>query len=231
MMLATLPIRALCTVLAAAVLSTGADAQRAAPTPRPLSFDVGGVKLGMSSDETQAALAKSAYRIRRVATQWSFDQEAHAEAARRRGVRLPFAAWKGVSSITATGPHQEHLKVSFLQQPDGSRVGTVTVDIPTTAITRDDFALQIGVKYGPADSFRQGREMSWCSVEVRANCGLNFVASGPLETDHPLLTATLDASGGGRLWLRVGRKAEVAQQAALEAETVRLAPKTDRAAF
>ena len=228
---ASLPIRALCTLLGIAVLATGVEAQRAASTPGPLGFDVASVKLGMSPQEAQAALAKSAYRIKRIAKVPSFDQEARAEAARRQGVRSPLADWKGVNSITATGPHQEYMEVSFLQRQEGSRVGGVTLDVPTTAITRDDFERQIAVKYGAAGASRQRTEMSWCSAEVGTNCGRSYVASGPLETDLPLLTATLNAVGGGRLWLRLGRKADVAQHAALESETVRLAPKTDRAAF
>jgi hypothetical protein len=231
MMSGRMPIPAFYTAMTALALSTGAQAQRAATAPRPLTFDVAGVKLGMSPDEAKASLARLSYKVTRISEVPSFDQEVRAEAARRQGRSLPNMRDAGVSRITAIGPHQEYIEVHFLQQPDGSRVGGVTVDVPTTAITREAFWRQVEAKYGAAGARRQSVEMSWCSVEVGDNCGRSYVASGPMETDYPLLTASSYAVGGGRLWLQAGQRAHDAQAAIKEAATVRLAPKTDKAAF
>jgi hypothetical protein len=214
---------------AAVSVSMAAHAQR--PAPGPLSFDVAGVKLGMSPDEAKASLARASYKVTGISDAPSFDQEVRSQAARRQGRSLPSARNAGLSRITATGPHQEYMEVYFLQQQEGSRVSGVTVDIPVTAITSDAFWRQVTTKYGAPGARKQAVEMFWCSMEVGANCGRSYVASGPMDNEYPLLTATGNANGGGGLRLQVGQRAYDAQRAAMEAATVRLAPKTDNAAF
>jgi hypothetical protein len=217
--------------IAVVVASTAARAQRLAPAPDPLSFDVAGVKLGMSPDEAKASLAKASYKVTGTSDVPSFDQEVRTEAARRQGRSLPSTRGVGVYRIAATGPHQEYMEVHFLQQQQGSRVSGVTVEIPATAMTTDAFWRQVTTKYGAPGARKQDVEMFWCSMEVGANCGRSYVASGPMDTEYPLLTATGNANGGGGLRLQVGPRAYDAQRAAMEAATVRLAPKTDNAAF
>jgi hypothetical protein len=229
MMFGRIPTRVAAFAIAAVSVSMAAHAQRSAPGP--LSFDVAGVKLGMSPDEAKASLARASYKVTGISDVQSFDQEVRSEAARRKGRSLPSARDVGVYRIAATGPHQEYMEVHFLQQPAGSRVSGVTVEIPTTAITSDAFWRQVTTKYGAPGARKQGVEMFWCSMEVGANCGRSYVASGPMDTEYPLLAATGNANGGGGLRLQVGQRAYDAQRAAREAATVRLAPKTDSAAF
>lgn len=196
-------------------------------------FDVAGVRLGASPAEVRAAMARAGYRITSAGEAQSFEQDVAIEVARRRSQRIVVAKSAGTHNLIATGPHQESLIVEFMQAPGGSAASNIALSVPAEAMARGAFGAQLLAKYGTPDSSRaNGSELSWCSPETMANCGRAYAPSGPLENQHPLLTATVDPyGGGGGLRLQVGETAFPALMAAKEAAVERLVPRTDRAAF
>ena len=228
----SISLRAAIAALAFSCTPAGAQEQPKPFLSGALALDVAGVRLGMSPEAAKAALSRAGYRIESASDTSSFAQIVGLQASQRRGRQPVFGKDMGTDEVVAIGPHQERAEVHFLQRPAGSSVAGVIVDIPTTAMTSDAFWRQTFAKYPKPETVRsQGTEAYWCSVEVGTNCGLSFVASGPMSTDYPLLTASSGSVGGGRLRLQVGQRAYDAQHAEVEAAVVRLVPKTSSAAF
>lgn len=213
-------------------LSMPAQAQEEiGPAAGPMSFDVAGVKLEASPDEVKTALKRAGYVIDYVGGAETLEQQARFEADRRLGRKPQFPKNAGVSSINAHGPHQEQAIVGFIQQPSGSAVSSVAIEVPASAMSPDAFKNQVLAKYGKPDASQfQGSQMTWCAAEVRAVCGRSFVASGHLDTDYPSLRASSGANGGN-INLAIGQLAFDQADRDKEAAIERLAPKTSQGAF
>jgi len=221
-------------VIALFVAGSHAPAQtqeRPAPAAGLMSFDVAGVKLEASPDEVRAALKRAGYVIDYVGETETLEQQARFEADRRLGRKPQFTKSAGVASINAHGPHQEQAIIGFIQQPKGSAVSSVAIQVPASAMSSDAFKSQVLAKYGKPDASQfQGSHLTWCAAEVRAVCGRSFVAAGHLDTDYPSLRISSGANGGN-IDLAIGQLAFDQAARDKEAAIERLAPKTAQGAF
>ena len=212
-------------------LPIAAQAVRPRPAPAiaahgPLTADVAGVRLQASPAGVRAALARADYRIDTVTQEATFDQQVSAEAASRGGRPGGSAAQAGVGMLIATGPHQEHVEVRFMQTPAGSQVSDVSLRVPATVMAADAFRAELVNRYGPPDAaHHDGAELSWCSPETLTNCGRQIVVSGPLDNLYPLLFASAYGATDDRIvHLEIGETALRDLAAAKEQAVRRLVP-------
>ena len=220
-------IRALFGAIASTALLAGTpvSAQHAVAT-----FDVAGVRLGDDPGTAKAALIKVGYRIDDVGTTMTLAQSATIEAARRQARQFTIPSPKGTGSIFATGAHNEHAEVRFVQRPGGSEVTEVTILIPGEALTTDALRALLLARYGKPDGARSmNSEWTWCPRETARVCGALFVSEGPLDTAYPKLAVTV--RDGAFLTLDAGSLADEAAKREQEEAVLKLAPRTDQAAF
>lgn len=219
---------------ALAMVSMGSSAyaqQNAGAASGPLTFDVAGVRLEASPDEVKAALKRAGYVIDYVGTAETLQQEAQFEADQRLGRKVRWVSNAGVSTIHAHGAHQENAIIDFVQQPRGSAVSSVAVQVPGSAMSQAAFRSQVLDKYGKPDASRfEGSEMVWCAAEAREVCGKSYVPSGHLDSDYPRLSISASPNGGN-INLEIGQLAFDQAQRDKEAAIEGMAPKTSHGAF
>jgi len=193
------------------------------PSAGPATFDIAGVRLGMTPDAVRRALVAAGYRIDHTDATNSFQDNVVVEAAHAQG-RMPATYGKSTSvgRIWANGPHGEALTVDFDQWPGGAFVGAVDLAIKPERQTLADLQAQIEGKYGMPSLKTDSLSFQWCTPGERG-CDRISVPQLP----------TLQVGYATPYTVRLRENGQVASQlnAAFKASVEARAPKTERSAF
>ncbi|MBP2513820.1 hypothetical protein [Sphingomonas sp. PvP018] len=234
-------MRILVMMAAVAVLaSTAADAQVPARGPAqdainnlldpirwaPIeTFDVAGVRLGMTPQEARAALVSKGFTPRATdPSQPSWAALVSERVADRRGGRSDAST---VARFTmAEGPQGEHIEVWYAPTRAGARVANVTYTIPSNRMEAQAFLDSVTSKYGKP-SFTERTKRFYCSRgrDSRASCWrLGDTANRPgLLASSEFAVRTID--------LTEGSDTADARKQQLAGEVEAAAPKDAKASF
>lgn len=111
------------------------------------TFDVAGVKLGMTPEETRAALNAGGFTPQVIDP----TQSSWASLVSRRVVeRIPGKVDETrIPMFTrAGGPHGEQVEVWYTATPDGARATSIEYTMPTNRMERAAFVAGVSAKYG-----------------------------------------------------------------------------------
>lgn len=129
-------------------------------------FDITGVKLGMSPEEVEIRLKAAVFKTARSEPALDPDSWQTAidrEIAKRRPSHI-FKVTKIPTFSMAWGPRGERIEAWYARTPDGPRVSSVSMSIPTEQMTREMFVKGVLAKYGEPTSRDFGRKFLYCSA-------------------------------------------------------------------
>ena len=213
------------TIMAAAAALLAPSAGQAqspgrAPARSIESTDVAGVRLEMTRQQAEAALAGT-YRCDRPAPGLSYAELVQDEVTRRRGGTIPWGRdGSGIQWIECRGPGREKLLVWFAQTPAGPVVREVSLQASAEGLDIPDVRRQLAAKYGRPTLGDDVRGVH-CNAGYRCGDGSNV--------DGPHLS--VDTYSGLFIKLLRGQRAQAADDAAVLAAADRIAPKRSGAAF
>lgn len=192
------------------------------PSAGPATFDIAGVKLGMTPDAVRRAIVAVGYRIDHTDTTNSFQDNVAVEAAHAQGRVPAYGKATSVGRIWAVGPHAEFLTVDFDQWPGGAFVGAVDLAIKPERQTLAALQSQIEGKYGKPNLKTDSLSFQWCTPGERG-CDRMSVPQLP----------TLQVGYATPYTVRLRENGQVASQlnAAFKASVEARAPKSERSAF
>jgi len=134
------------------------------PQSGPASFDVAGVKLGMTTDAVRRALAAAGYAVERTDHGMPFGDNVAVAAAQAQGLSaINIGKDSSVSQIVGRGPHAEHIEIGFDQWPAGAFVSSVSLSVMPERQTVADFQAQIEGKYGKPSLKTDALSFQWCT--------------------------------------------------------------------
>jgi hypothetical protein len=163
-------------VMFATLLMSGAAVAGTTTTPSSVSsipdgrvarFDVAGVRLGMTPDQAQRAMAAAGYRLDHWARGASFEQRVAAEVARRRPASAGKTAPAEVTPISlwGDGPNGEKLWIKFQPLATGSIVKFVQITTNPRRSTTEAVQAQVWQKYGaPTGYVLDWNRHFWCDL-------------------------------------------------------------------
>ncbi len=186
----------------------------------PASFDVAGVKLGMTTEQATAILTAAGYRPSAKSPpryDLTFEQRVQLEVDRRNGRNPDLPKGQGVQGLTFEHPNGAQVDLFFINPAEGSRIESVMYQIPVDRLDYATFRQRIDAKYGQPTASRITGDL-WCaktSTECREN-NVNLI-------NEPHLLATRMAGNGNylRVALNNGTAAGDKLYKAVEAEVFR----------
>ncbi len=189
------------------------------------TFDLAGVRLGMTPQEARAALVAKGFKPRvEDPTQQSWAARVSERVATRRGGRIDSSTVTGFTM--AGGPQGERIEVWYAATKVGARVANVNYTIPSDRMEAQAFLSGVTSKYGKP-SFTERTKRFYCSKgrDSRASCWhLGDTADRP-----GLLAATEFALHS--ISLTEGSSTSDARKQQLAAEVEAAAPKDAKASF
>lgn len=207
------------TVSIIAIMALATSQGPVLPRVGPATYDVAGVKLGMTPDEARQALIKAGYRIDAPLKLESFRGEVTARVAEIRH-KSRLTVNDTVAGMSARGPSAEQIGVEFKQWLDGPHVVRASFRGDAETQPQEAFKAQVEGKFGKPTMHVIGG-WRWCSAGEK-QCG-------PIA--NPAMP-TLDADYQSRsLTLSIGGEAIQARRGLVEAEARKVAPLQGGSAF
>lgn len=189
------------------------------------TFDIAGVRLGMTYSEAEEALVKAGYP-----ETWddqlvdTFEQKVRDAVSVRTGVRPSQDREQARGgTIGSTLPTGERVTVRFAATPDGIRVSEVKFLLSKDRMDPSVFEGLAVEKYGKESYAHSGQlEHRWCSVDEE-NCHAQKFKSAPSLSTGTFVQNSLTLSEGTKFWNNL----KDAERQALEARS----PKARSATF
>lgn len=214
------------TILTPTLVAAAADRSAAPPTPGILNeslikYDIAGVRLGMTPEETRIAAAKAGYVIDRTMMSKSFEQLVLSELRERKPsvAHVPSSQEKTPREMWAKGQSGERLWLRFAPTPVGPQLMFANLSIDERRVTKVTFGEQVMSKYkDPSASHLSSMAHFWCAGGV-PRCGADRVGA-----DYPYLKYHF-GPGGPALTLTDENRNRRAIEGAIAAEVDRRAPR------
>lgn len=212
-------------LLLASVVLTALPVSAAPQRPAVTDLDIGGVRLGMTPEQTRAALVKSGFKPRMSdPDQDSWEAGITTEVAKRRPSTRK-ASSKVPMFTMASGPRGEHLEVWYGSGQTGASATSIKYTIPSDQMTVAAFYQGVLEKYGPPTIRQFGKDMLYCSLDEPAKTCVTWA-----NQRGAYLHAKADYTFHS-LYMAGGEKASDERKAAFRAEVERRAPKDAKPSF
>lgn len=186
------------------------------------TFDVAGVRLGMTPDEARAGLRRAGF----VPKAQDPEQDSFASVVSQRAVeRIGGSAdrTKVPMFTTAKGSQGESVEVWYAATRDGARATEVKYVMPADRMTGSAFSQGVVAKYGKP-TFAQGSQSIYCTKPEK-------VCASYASLQLPYLTAEPNPSSNHVVDLRMGRRYDDGLKAERAAAVEATAPKNAKASF
>jgi len=132
----------------------------------PATFDIAGVRLGMTQQQATTALAAAGFGPSSVfppSLDLSYEQAVDVRAKQLSGVKGYYpSAMQGVGRLVFEHPGGAMVTIAFVNPPEGARVDSVSYEIPAKRIERQAFIDRVTSKYGPP-TLANASSSLWCS--------------------------------------------------------------------
>lgn len=186
-------------VLTTACNSSGpADGQAAAKVARAASYDIAGVRIGMTLDEARRSLEAKGFKTEVTAKGETFEAAVDREIGRMRGQEPFHYNRDGVGTLSATKPGERVTLSRIAPGPNGGIVLSVGYMPDLAGRSVEELRAQIVSRYGEPRE-RSQRGMLWCAptdpCDIRRNAkqSLSYVDPSAMYE-----TLVLDAGSEAR---------------------------------
>lgn len=131
----------------------------------PATFDVAGIKLGMTPEQAAAILTAAGYRPSAKSPpryDLTFQQRVQLGVDRRNGLKPDLPKGQGVQGLTFEHANGAQVSLFFINLAEGSRVESVMYQMPVDRLDFATFRQRIDSKYGQPTTSRSIDDI-WCA--------------------------------------------------------------------
>lgn len=136
------------------------------PTVAVATFDIAGVRLGMTPTQARAAMTASGFRPPAVDPETESWEGLIAEAVAKRRNQTAKRSVMPMSTM-AQGPAKQRLEVWYAASPAGPLVASIKYSVASDQVTGALFRERLTAKYGPPTQTGWGKTLLWCSFGER----------------------------------------------------------------
>ena len=169
-------------ICAALLLSSAPTALSAGTVPSydVATFDIVGIKLGMSPERVETIMKERGFAVRKAASYFNFKSAVEDEARRLKQPVPDVPSHKGPSSIFGNDTEGNHLSIDFADIGEGYIVTEVSLNFDKETNVQNQIPSDLSKRYGkPSYLNSNGIENNWCTAGD-AGCRNNFLAERPI---------------------------------------------------
>ncbi|WP_296722003.1 hypothetical protein [Erythrobacter sp.] len=145
------------------------------------SFDVAGIKLGMTPDQVRSILKTNGFTFSEEKSWRSFADLAAREAKRLNQPVPSIASLQGTDKISGTDSSRNKVVISFIQQRGGSSVSNVILYFDTNTNDVRNLENDIFQRYGlPTSKWIGALGSRWCDYQRSGMCQPDVVKEAPV---------------------------------------------------